>query len=121
MLKKILLTATAMAFAATVFAAGAGGADQSKGSAVTIPAPRTAPVSGKQMYASYCAPCHGVNGKGDGPVSAALKANPTDLTVLSRNNNGQVSGRTRHGRSSIWSGGSVARQLGNAGMGTSPW
>lgn len=89
MLKRLLLTAAATAFAATVFAAGAGGTDRSKGSAVTIPTPRTTPVSGQQMYASYCAPCHGINGKGDGPVGAALKASPTDLTLLSRNNQGK--------------------------------
>jgi mono/diheme cytochrome c family protein len=89
MMRKVLLAVTATAFAAAVFAASAGGADQSKGRAVTIPTPRTTPVSGKQMYASYCAPCHGVNGKGGGPVGAALKTNPTDLTVLSRNNDGK--------------------------------
>lgn len=89
MLKKLLLTATVAAIAATVFAATAGGADQSKGRAVTIPTPRTAPVSGKQMFASYCAPCHGVNGKGDGPVGAALKTKPTDLTVLCKGNQGK--------------------------------
>jgi hypothetical protein len=30
-----------------------------------------------------------VNGKGDGPAAAALKMPPTDLTVLSKNNNGK--------------------------------
>jgi len=63
-------------------------ADQST-SKVTIPVTKTAANSGKQMYASYCAPCHGVDGKGQGPVAPALKSPPTDLTVLSRNNHGK--------------------------------
>ena len=28
------------------------------------------PSSGKAMYTSYCAPCHGASGKGDGPVAS---------------------------------------------------
>jgi mono/diheme cytochrome c family protein len=56
---------------------------------VTITANKTAVTSGKQMYTSYCAPCHGVDGKGHGPVASQLKTPPTDLTLMSRNNNGQ--------------------------------
>jgi mono/diheme cytochrome c family protein len=41
------------------------------------------------MYAGYCAPCHGKNGKGDGPVGTALKTKPVDLTVLAKNNLGK--------------------------------
>jgi mono/diheme cytochrome c family protein len=41
------------------------------------------------MFVNYCAPCHGVDGKGNGPVAPALRQKPTDLTVLSRNNNGR--------------------------------
>ena len=46
-------------------------------------------TSGKQMYVSYCAPCHGVSAKGDGPVAASLKQHTPDLTVLSKNNGGK--------------------------------
>ncbi len=46
-------------------------------------------TSGKQMYVSYCAPCHGVSGKGDGPVAGSLKQRTTDLTVHSKNNGGK--------------------------------
>jgi mono/diheme cytochrome c family protein len=74
---------------ATVFAASAGTPDQSKAKAITIPTPKTAPISGKQMYAGYCATCHGVNGKGDGPVGTSLKTRPVDLTLLSKNNQGK--------------------------------
>jgi mono/diheme cytochrome c family protein len=58
-------------------------------SKVVIPVKKTSPVDGKQMYKNYCAPCHGVDGKGNGPVASALKAPPTDLTFLSRNNHGK--------------------------------
>ncbi len=39
-------------------------------------------------YRSSCAACHGMDGKGDGPVSVELKSRPTDLTLLAKNNNG---------------------------------
>jgi len=41
--------------------------------------------SGKEMFKSYCAVCHGVDGKGNGPAAAALKTPPTDLTALAKN------------------------------------
>jgi mono/diheme cytochrome c family protein len=41
------------------------------------------------MFAVYCASCHGVSGKGDGPSAIALKTPPTDLTVLSKKNGGK--------------------------------
>ncbi len=50
---------------------------------------RTPANSGKMMFDSYCAPCHGMNGRGDGPAAASLKAAPADLTLLSSNNHGQ--------------------------------
>ena len=37
---------------------------------------------GKIEYQSGCAACHGADGKGKGPLTAALKSTPTDLTVL---------------------------------------
>jgi mono/diheme cytochrome c family protein len=62
-----------------------GYADQSNAK-VTIPVNQTPATSGKQMFANYCAPCHGVDGKGQGYVAAALKRQPADLTMLTRNN-----------------------------------
>lgn len=76
-----------MAMTATL-AAGIGTADQSKAK-VTIPVSKVTPTSGKQMYVNYCAPCHGVDGRGHGPTASALKTPPSDLTVLSRNNHGK--------------------------------
>ncbi|WP_084244145.1 c-type cytochrome [Rhodoplanes sp. Z2-YC6860] len=42
----------------------------------------------KLDYQSFCAACHGMEAKGNGPVSKALKTPPADLTVLAKNNNG---------------------------------
>jgi mono/diheme cytochrome c family protein len=45
--------------------------------------------SGKGMYISYCAACHGPEGKGNGPAASELKTPPADLTQLTKNNNGK--------------------------------
>ena len=45
--------------------------------------------SGKEMYNSYCAVCHGKTAKGDGPAASAMKTPPTDLTVLAQKNGGK--------------------------------
>ena len=80
-----------LSFAALAVAllAGTGNANQSTSRKVVIPISRTPASSGKQMYVNYCAPCHGVDGRGQGPVAAALKKQPTDLALLSRNNGGK--------------------------------
>jgi mono/diheme cytochrome c family protein len=54
-----------------------------------VPAQYTSPASGSEMFLSYCAPCHGRSGKGDGPAASALKKAPADLTLLSQKNNGK--------------------------------
>lgn len=82
-MKRLLLTVITV-----VLLAGMGYANQSNAK-VTIPVDRTSATSGKQMYTNYCAPCHGVDGKGNGSVAAALKRQPADLTMLSRNNHGK--------------------------------
>jgi mono/diheme cytochrome c family protein len=45
--------------------------------------------SGKQMFNSYCAVCHGTDAKGNGPAASALKTPPPDLTVLAQKNGGK--------------------------------
>lgn len=51
-------------------------------------APSTSPASGKDMFMSYCASCHGKDAKGDGPAAGALKQAPVDLTTLAKLNGG---------------------------------
>ena len=46
-------------------------------------------VSGEDLYRFYCATCHGRDGKGDGPVAAALNHRPSDLTTIARRNGGR--------------------------------
>jgi mono/diheme cytochrome c family protein len=43
---------------------------------------------GKNEYVKSCASCHGVTGKGDGPMAKAFKKPLPDLTKLSENNKG---------------------------------
>ncbi|MGO9338971.1 MAG: c-type cytochrome [Terracidiphilus sp.] len=83
MLNRLLVIAVA-----ATLATGMSYADQSQ-SKVTIPVTKTSATNGKVMYSNYCAPCHGVDGRGQGPVASALKTPPSDLTVLSRNNHGK--------------------------------
>lgn len=45
--------------------------------------------SGKEMYKSYCAVCHGLDGKGNGPAASAMKTIPTDLTTLAQKEGGK--------------------------------
>ncbi len=56
---------------------------------VNIPVGHTSANSGKEMYEAYCATCHGKEGRGHGPVAAALRIPPTDLTVLARQHAGK--------------------------------
>ena len=45
-------------------------------------------VSGSYTYRTYCATCHGLKGKGDGPLAESLRFRPPDLTQLARRNGG---------------------------------
>jgi mono/diheme cytochrome c family protein len=46
-------------------------------------------MSGHELYTVYCASCHGVEGKGNGPAAPALKARVPDLTLLKRKSGGK--------------------------------
>jgi mono/diheme cytochrome c family protein len=54
-----------------------------------VPLEPTSAASAQEMYVSYCAACHGKDGKGDGPAASALKEPPPDLTTLAKNNKGK--------------------------------
>lgn len=50
---------------------------------------RTSPADGSEMYAAYCAVCHGTTGKGNGPAAPAFNHQPTNLTLLTKTNSGK--------------------------------
>lgn len=75
--------------AGLLFTAAFGIAQQTGPVIKQVPVTPTSPASGKQMYNTYCAVCHGVDGKGNGPAAAALKTAPTNLVQLSRVNGGK--------------------------------
>ena len=64
-------------------------ADQTPPTVKRVPIKNTASNSGKAMFDSYCAVCHGKDGKGNGPAASALKTPPTDLTLLAQKNGGK--------------------------------
>lgn len=39
-------------------------------------------VKGEKIFVKYCASCHGMTGKGEGPVAKSLKGVPPDLTLI---------------------------------------
>lgn len=43
---------------------------------------------GAALFAAHCAACHGANATGDGPVAAALRTPPADLTRIAERRKG---------------------------------
>jgi mono/diheme cytochrome c family protein len=46
-------------------------------------------LNGKEMFETWCATCHGVEGKGNGPAASLLKKAPADLSQLAKKNGGK--------------------------------
>ena len=88
-----------------------------------VPLTPTSPASGQEMFAAYCAVCHGPDGKGNGPATPALKTAPANLARLAASHNGTfpedrvfaiLSGRaeiTAHGSSEMPMWGTLLRSL----------
>jgi copper transport protein len=51
------------------------------GQANPIPPNAESVAAGQALYSVHCVPCHGVSGKGDGPLGLTLNPRPADLTV----------------------------------------
>ena len=51
--------------------------------------PGVAGVAGTYAYRTYCATCHGTDGKGDGPLAESLRFHPPDLSLISKRNGGE--------------------------------
>jgi mono/diheme cytochrome c family protein len=72
--------------------ATAGIAQQAPSKIKIVPIKPTSATSGQQMYTTYCAVCHGSDGKGGGTAASALKVRPADLSRLSQTNGGVYPG-----------------------------
>jgi mono/diheme cytochrome c family protein len=44
--------------------------------------------SGRTLFLTYCASCHGTSARGDGPLAENLRKPPPDLTQFARQNKG---------------------------------
>jgi mono/diheme cytochrome c family protein len=78
-----------VAFVAGLLATAAFGIAQTGPVIKKVPVTPTSAASGKQMYTTYCAVCHGADGRGGGPAAAALKTQPTNLAQLTKENGGK--------------------------------
>jgi mono/diheme cytochrome c family protein len=47
-----------------------------------------AAMSGEDLYRRFCASCHGIAGRGDGPVAASFRVEVPDLTLTARRGRG---------------------------------
>jgi mono/diheme cytochrome c family protein len=68
----------ALVLAVVAVLLGASAATAGKGSADT----------GRSLYRSYCASCHGDTGTGDGVIAEGLEPPPADLTRIAERNGG---------------------------------
>lgn len=55
---------------------------------------------GKKIYTTYCTPCHGTKGKGDGAAAASLNPKPADHTsaVVQNETDGSLFWKISEGR-----------------------
>lgn len=78
---------TARAAAVASLAAGLISAATARPIAQVKP-PRQDYTSGPYLYQTFCASCHGVGGRADGPVAALLLTRPPDLTDIAARRGG---------------------------------
>lgn len=83
MLRTIVAVAAALLLSATVARA------QTPPKIEKVPIKPTTASDATKMFNSYCAVCHGPDGKGNGPAASALTKKPADLTQISARNGGK--------------------------------
>jgi len=44
-----------------------------------VPPDNQSVAAGQNLYTTYCVPCHGITGLGDGPVGLTINPKPADL------------------------------------------
>lgn len=79
-----------------------------------IPKDAASIARGKKIYADYCASCHGVGGRGDGPAGKALNPKPSDLvTMAPQHSAGDLAWKVETGRGPMppWKGVLSANQI----------
>ena len=74
-----------IAVVTVALSAGAAGAQTKVERGPIKPTPAS---DAKKMFDTYCAVCHGKDGKGTGPASKSLTKVPADLTKISARNGG---------------------------------
>lgn len=57
--------------------------------AATPPPGELRSLSGLELYGRLCASCHGVDGRGDGPVAPVIKTGVPDLTRIAARDGGE--------------------------------
>lgn len=53
------------------------------------PESSAAAVSGAYSFRTYCASCHGLDGRGEGPLTDSLRFQPPDLTLIAKRSGGE--------------------------------
>lgn len=86
---KFISAGVILVMAVSMFAAGQQAPAQAAPTIKHVPISNAPSNSGKEMFDSYCAVCHGKDAKGDGPAAPAMKTAPTDLTTLAQKDSGK--------------------------------
>ena len=61
---------------------------QSQNAPNDAPAALITSLQGAELFKTYCAVCHGIDAKGNGPMAKSLKTAPADLTRIAARNRG---------------------------------
>lgn len=78
--------AVAVALAAAALISGCDKVDRGSASHTVRP-------TGEELFVEHCASCHGIEGRGDGPLAAELRVAPSNLRLLAKENNGRFPDR----------------------------